>query len=334
LNKSPTAPPSFSGARGFLALDDTRFVAYDLTDGSEQWTAVHAIDLQPATSDQLVFFFDGATVVALSQTDGSVAWRREFSEMPATPLVFDNGWLVAATNDGAIVAFRASDGVPIWRRALGVRAAARPALAADRVYVPAAGGLIIALRVEDGETVWQRRIGGTPTDMLALDDRLYVGSDDNYLYCLKTDAGVIDWRWQTGADVVGRPAADERLVYFVSLDNMLRGLNRRTGNQIWKRVLPLRPKAGPVSQDDTLIVSGVAPTLRLYARKDGTPAGDVATDGELAAPPYVLPAAEAPTLIVVTRHLEKGAILSAFSRASEPAQPPPAAPVPVEPPAR
>jgi hypothetical protein len=53
--------------------------------------------------------------------------------------------------------------------------------------------------------------------------------------------------------------------------------------------------------------------------KDGSPAGEIATDGELAAPPYVVPNADVPTVIVVTWSNESGALLAAFSRASEPA---------------
>ena len=132
--------------------------------------------------------------------------------------------------------------------------------------------------------------------------------------------------------MIGRPVADEQNVYFVSLDNVLRALNRRTGNQRWKRTLPLRPRTGPVRFDDTLIVSGVAPTLRIYSMKDGTPRGDAASEGELAAPAYVLPDAESPTLIVVTRHVEKGAMLASLSRATEPPPVPQPDATPVAPP--
>ena len=81
--------------------------------------------------------------------------------------------------------------------------------------------------------------------------------------------------------------------------------------------------------------SGVAPMLRAYAVKDGAPAGDIATDGELASPPYLAAGAANPTVVIVTRNIAKGAMLSGINRASEtpaapgpPASPPPAAPPP------
>ena len=56
---------------------------------------------------------------------------------------------------------------------------------------------VVALQVETGEPLWEQRLGDKPNDMLALDDRIYVGSIDNFLYCLEADDGVIAWRWRT-----------------------------------------------------------------------------------------------------------------------------------------
>lgn len=330
----------FSGARGYFPIDAAseagdggRLVAYDLTLGADLWTAHVEIHSQPAVGDGMVFFADEGGLVALNGSDGMRAWRVPFSESLATPLVWDNGWLIAAAASNAVFAFRASDGTLIWQRDIGSRANVRPALAADRVYVATVDERIVALQVETGNPLWERRIKGPLNDMLALEDRLYVGSNDNHLYCVKTDNGVIDWRWPTGGDVRSSAVADDRLVYFVAYDNLLRALDRKSGNQRWKRALPLRPTNAPVRAGSALIVSGVAPMLRAYAAQDGTPAGDVATDGELAATPYFLDAPESSAVIVVTRNLAKGAVLSALSRAAPPAAAPAVPPTNPEQPA-
>jgi hypothetical protein len=111
-------------------------------------------------------------------------------------------------------------------------------------------------------------------------------------------------------------------------------LDLKSGAQRWKRALPLRPNAGPLKAGDTLIVSGVAPMLRAYFSKDGSAAGDIATDGELASPPYFVAGPGDPTVVIVTRSLAKGAMLSGITRASEkPAPPAPDAPPGPPPPA-
>ena len=328
LNGSLTALPAFSAGRGFFPMDGERLIAYDVSDGTEIWTSPRSVSLQPAVGAGLLFLAEPAGLTALGEAEGSVEWQQPFPEALAAPLAWDNGWLIAATESGSIHAFRASDGELIWRSEVGASAKARPVLAGDRVYIAAANDRVVALRVEDGHMVWQRQLGGSPNDILALDDRLYVGSDDNYFYCIKTDTGSIDWRWPTGADVVGVPVVDDDRVYFVSKDNLLRALDRRSGNQRWKRPLPLRPLYGPIKEGTTLIVSGVAPAARAYSMRDGSPAGEIAADGELAAPPYQLPDAEAPTLIVVSRQFGKGVLVKALSRVSAPA---PAATTPTTP---
>ena len=82
---------------------------------------------------------------------------------------------------------------------------------------------------------------------------------------------------------------------------------------------------------DSLIVSGVAPILRAFMAKDGTPAGDVSAEGELAAQPYAFEGTAAPVLAIVTRTLAGGAALTVVTRAGEPAPTPAAPTIPAAP---
>jgi outer membrane protein assembly factor BamB len=311
-------------------MDDGHLVARDLTDGKVIWSVDARVSLTPATSSEMIFTLEAGEIVARHQEDGRAAWRVPFSDS-RTPLVWDNGWLIASITSGTVVALRSSDGEVIWRQDVGSEIRARPALAADRVYV-AGADRVIALLVESGERLWERRLGGPPNDMQPLDDRIYVGSDDNFLYSLMARDGEIDWRWRTGGDVIGVPLADDNRIYFVSRDNLLRALDRRSGAQRWKRPLPLRPTVGPSRTEDLLIVTGVTPSVRLYQMKDGTPGGEISIDGDLASAPYVLPKLDPPTFVAVARNISKGEMLTVVSRVSPPAPteaPPTQAPPPV-----
>jgi hypothetical protein len=318
LDKVVAASPVFVGQRGFFALDGGEIVAYDMADGTPEWTAQGAPTFTPTTGDGLVFLVEPEVLTALDQKTGAVRWRRPFSEPLDRPLVWDNGWLIGATVSGTIVALRATDGELIWRRDLGSRVHGLPALAADRVYVPVDDGRVVALQVESGEPIWERRLGDKPNDMLALDDRVYVGSVDNFLYCLEADDGEVAWRWRTGADVIGAPVADDRRVYFVSLDNVLRALDLRSGSQRWKRALPNRPTRGVVKAGDLLLVSGVAARVSAFAMSDGAPVGDIPAGGELAAAPYVTEVRSLPQVIVVSRDIARGTQVAALRRNVEP----------------
>ncbi len=312
------APPVASGTRAFVPVDGDRLMAFDLLAGGAVWTSPAHPLFAPAAGDGLVFLAEPDAITARRQDTGAVAWRVPFAAELAVPLVFDNGWLVAAEVSGNVLAFRASDGALIWRHNLEGRVHAVPALAADRLYVALDDGHVVALEVADGTRLWVRRLGGPPNEMLATDDRIYVGSDDNYLYCLTASTGEVAWRWRTGADVIGAPVTDGSRVYFVSRDNVLRALDRKSGAQRWKRGLPGRPTRGVVRAGDLLLVSGLAPKVSAFAMKDGSPAGDITSPGELAASPFVTQVRGVPQVVLVSRDIAKGTRVLAVRRLIDP----------------
>jgi outer membrane protein assembly factor BamB len=318
LDTVVTAPPAFAGRQAFFAVEGGQISAYDVLRGVKSWSAPGAPLSAPATGDGLLFLAEADRLTALRQEDGGVAWRRPFDAPLAVPLVWDNGWLIGADVTGTVFAFRAADGELIWRRDLGGRVHAPPALATDRVYVPMEDGRVTALDVASGALRWSARLGGAPNDMLAVDDRMYVGSDDNFLYCLMVSSGEIAWRWRTGGDVIGVPVIDQQRVYFVSRDNVLRGLDRRSGAQRWKRALASRPTRGPVAAGDVLLVSGLSPRVSAFAMKDGSPAGDIAAPGEVAAAPYVTDWLGLPQVVLVSRDVAKGTRVLAVRRTVDP----------------
>jgi outer membrane protein assembly factor BamB len=324
MNNQLTVAPAYDKTLAFFAIAGDRVVCYDLTTGEQQWLVSARSETDLVAGGDMVFLVEPDALTARRASDGSVAWRLPFAEALAVRPVWDNGWLVAATKAGTILAFRAADGHLIWSRDIGSPAHAQPALAADRVYIPAADGRVVALRVDTGEPLWERRLGGPSRDMLALDDRVFVGSEDNFFYSIQTKDGRVAWRWQTGGDIIGLPIVDEHRVYFVSLDNVVRALNRGSGVQQWMKTLPLRPVTGPVRAGSSIVVTGFAPSLRVFKLTDGSVGGEIPAAPEVAAPPYVFDdvATHRPMLLVITRDLATGATATLLTHSFEPpAQP-------------
>jgi len=320
LNNALAAPPACDQTRVFFPIDGDRLVAYELLTGKQLWNVPGRTAYAPATGEGLVFLAESDSVTALRATNGAVVWRLPLSDQLAVRPVWDNGWLVLSTASGATLAFRASDGHLIWRHEAGVAAAAAPALAADRVYVPTADGRILALRVDTGARLWERKLGGVPGDMLALEDRVYVGSKDDFLYCLMATDGRVDWRWRTGGDIIGVPAFDERRVFFVSFDNVLRALDRTSGAQLWLRTLPLRPTWGVVKAGGSIVVAGQSANAKAFNLADGQPAGDLPAGAEVTATPcaFAHPETGLPVVLLVTRDIAKGAGAVLVTRNLEP----------------
>ena len=321
LNSQLSAPPAFDDSRVFFPLEQNRLVAYHIGSGKQLWLVESHPLFRPAAGGDKVFVAEALRLVALSAEDGTQAWEISTPEPLALPPVWDNGWVVTVTASGTVSALRADDGHPMWTRDLSVAPHAVPTLAAGRVYLPMADGRIVALALAGGEPFWDRRIGGQPNEILATKDRVYAGSTDNYFYCLMTKDGQIDWRWRTGADVIGAPVTDGRLVFFVSLDNLLRGMNGVSGGQQWLKSLPLRPTAGPQLAGATLLVVGPSQVIRTFNAKDGAAGTDIDAGDEVTAPPHVLydKARGLPMVLFVTKHIARGAAATLHIRSIDPA---------------
>lgn len=319
LDADLAASPVYDESIGFFLLVNDQLVAYNLNNGSVQWTANVRSSSPLAVGDGLVFVKEDVGLAAFRARDGGIAWRTPLPEMLASPLVWDNGWLIVTTQSSEAMAFRASDGQKLWQRVLGSPAVVAPSLAADRVYFPLSDHRVVALQVEGGMPAWERILSGSPTTLLALDERVYAGTEDNFFYCLVAGDGRVDWRWRTGGDVVGRPAVDARRVYFVALDNVLRSIDRNSGVQHWKRNLPLRPVRGPLVAGDVILVSGIGSVLPTFDAANGRPSGAINATGDVIAAPHVFDASGLPAVLVVTRDVATaGVSLTVVVRQIEP----------------
>jgi len=329
LNNQLTVAPAYDATRVYFAIEHERLVAYDTLAGTQRWLIDARPLFPPATGDDRVFIVESDGLKALDANDGSVAWQVAIKDVVAARPVWDNGWLIVALRNGTVLAFRASDGHLVWEHDVGAPAHAPAALAADRVYVPTANGRIVALQVANGAPVWETRIGGAANEMVAAGARLFFGSSDNYFYCVLMKDGRIDWRWRTGGDVTGRPAIDERRVYFTSFDNVLRALDRTSGGQAWMRALPGRPLGGPAVAGATIVVATLTPPVKAFNVKDGAPSADIAAAGEMAAAPHTLahPGTGLPMILLITRDIAKGAGAALSVRSIEPL-PTPIVPLP------
>jgi outer membrane protein assembly factor BamB len=320
LEHDLTAPPGFDDLQAYVPEDGGQLVAYVLVNGRQRWSVHLPTALTPAAGGNLVYVATPGAMAAVAADDGHEVWRAPLSGTVSVRPTFDTGWLVAGTSDGDLYAWRARDGHPLWHVNVGAPLSAPVALGGNRLYAPLTDGRLLALDLETGHQVWVDRFGGAPAGVLPLESRIFVGSTDNYFYSLKTGSGEEEWRWRTGADIVGAPVVDQKRVYFVSLDNLLRALDRNSGTLQWQRALSLRPDTGPQLAGAVVLAAGTDPAIPAYRADDGTPAGGVQLTGQLAGPPHVTSwgFTLGPSLILATRALAQPSQLIALARAVDP----------------
>ena len=321
----PAFAPAFDAGRVYVSLKTNQLVALSLKDGSPQWSVECPMTAAPAAGDALVFAGSDDLVEARAESDGRAQWRRPVKGRVVS-LYWDTGWVFASSETGPFLAIRAVDGEVIWQRDLGSPLSAPPAPSGDRLYLGLKDGRILAMSLQTGTDIWSQKLAEPAAGMLPAGDRLFVGGKDNQFHSLDAQDGDADWRWPTGADLLGVPVLDERRVYFIALDNVLRGHSRGSGTMIWKRVLPMRPFTGPLMSGETLIVAGVAAELHAFNARTGEPAKETfvlkgAENEEmlLAAPPHLT---ADDLLILVTR----GGQVRAVGSSDAAPEPAPAAP--------
>jgi outer membrane protein assembly factor BamB len=323
LADSPSFPPAYDAGFGYFSLRNNQLVAIAMADGKTAWTVECPTTSAPTVGGGLVFTGGIEGIESRSQTSGQLVWTRPL-EGRITSLYWDTGWLLAETDKGPLSAARAVDGELLWERDLGAPLHSPPALAGDRLYVSLEDGRIVALSLQTGEVLWTQQLEKPSDGILALAERLYIGSLDDWFYCLDTKDGKRRWRWRNDADVVGFPVIDQRRVYFVALDNLLRSLSRNSGSLVWKRALPMRPSSGPLLAGNLLVVPGLAAELHAYSIADGATAGDFALHGsqgeelQLAAPPHLT---SYNSIIIVTKNGLLHSLASTPPAPTEPAAP-------------
>ena len=96
------------------------------------------------------------------------------------------------------------------------------------------------------------------------------------------------------------PVADATHLYFASLDNMIRAIDRHSGNLRWKAALPARAVSGLLLVGDDLVVGALSPDVRIFSAISGRPVDRIAIPTELlAGPPRLINRAPADLNLII-----------------------------------
>jgi outer membrane protein assembly factor BamB len=268
LDASPVAPPVFDRESAYFPLETGDLVAVNLPDGSIRFRVKQPTRRAVAAEGGRVYAAAERMLVALDDKTGAPLWRVPLPHDASAGPTAKAGWVVVPLESGELHAFRGHDGQHVWTAAVGAPVRLTPIINGDRVLV-AAGRNVKALDVTTGKTVWDRTLDGETTAIAIGPDRVFVGTSPRWLFALDERTGAGKWKWRIGGDVIGM-ATDEEVVYVLMLDNTMRAFKMGSGAQQWREPLPYRPYGGPVRVNQTLLVVGLAPTIRSYATKDGS----------------------------------------------------------------
>jgi outer membrane protein assembly factor BamB len=316
FDSMPAATPGYDATSAYIPLKGGQLVAVDLERGTIRWSLDIATAFTPATGGGLVFTVSDQVIEARDAQTGASRWTTPLPGGAAVPLFYDTGWLLASTTAGDLAALRASDGTVVWRRQLGAPLSGPPGPALDRLYLSLEDNRLVSLLLTNGEIVWSRALPARVTSVLALEDQLVVGTAAKRVMSIELKDGRERWGWNVGGDISGTPAADDKRIYFAARDNVLRAVDRKSGNLRWKANLGSRPAGGPLRLPDTLLMPMVSSEIAGYDPQTGKPVVSVRAAGEIGAQPFMRSGTRltAPQLITVSREGQ----LQGFGRRFEP----------------
>lgn len=267
-------------------------VALSRQTGAQRWSAPLTTTLAPTVDRGRVFVAADTSIHVLDAATGQTLWSARVEGAVRAPLLVTGDLVLVLTEPDRLTAVNLETRDVAWTATVG---AGPVTMQADQraAYLTAPGSRVLSVRLGDGAIAWERTLTGELSAPAVGRERVLVGSTTDSLWALDPASGDVEWVWLRrifGGDVMGA-ALDDDVAYVVSLDNILRALNRGNGNMRWNAELPTRPILPPRAFFGTVVVTGLAPAISTYLARDGTPVGTWSppppADAELQGPPLI-----------------------------------------------
>lgn len=316
--------PAFDNERIYLPLAGGTLVALKANDGQLFWRSEIGGELSasPIADESAIYVASEITTAngdsrgsagalrALGREGGVTHWMTPLVKPLRGALTVSGLKLFAGGSDGRAYAFDKRTGGVLWSIPFPSPFNGQPVLNAGRVYFGSEDGNLLALEEATGRVLWRYRTKGAIRGPVAVSNNtVFFGSGDGYVYAVSGDKGRLRWRKRTGAGVEAVALAGDA-VLAASLDNFAYLLDLK-GTQIWKKQLPGRIAAQPLTVQETALFTPLSSSAAVVlGLKDGRQVNTLATGEELTS--TAAPIIVGDAVIVTTEHG-----LLAFGRPTE-----------------
>jgi outer membrane protein assembly factor BamB len=304
LDALPSAGGAMDAERVYIPIQPEQLLALSRRTGTKVWRRDIETTWAPLLLNGVLYVAASDEIHALDAETGAQKWRTPFEQPMIAPLAAAGDLLIGVFEKGAVIAFAAADGHMVWNRELGAPSHYPAVSSGMRLFFALDDSRVIALNLADGAPAWEQKLEGMLNQPSAARDRVFVGSNNNYLYALDDGHGRLAWRWRTGGDVIGVGGDIKGGAYYASLDNVLRAVNRGNGNQRWIKEIPTRPILPPqilgdgLGYEEVVLVTGVS-EIDAFAAKTGAAAGKYVPPSDIQGAPLIDPVLKPYTVAMV-----------------------------------
>jgi len=260
LNLTPAA----DNDRIYLPLAGGSIVSLSASEGQLYWKSEVGgeFSASPAADSKALYVASETTAAdianrpatgslrALGREAGVTLWLKTLPVPIRGSLAMSDERIFAGAGNGGFYSFDKITGNVVWFVQVSSAFNCSPVISKHGLYIGSEDGTLISLEESTGKVRWRYTTRGPVRGPVAvIDDMVYFGSGDGYVYAVGVADGRLQWRTRTGAGVQAVKSVSRGLLV-ASLDNFVYLLSFRRGKSLWKRQLPGRISAQPVTADD------------------------------------------------------------------------------------
>jgi outer membrane protein assembly factor BamB len=293
-NETLNLTPAADSQRIYLPLAGGLMVSLDASDGHLYWKSEIGgeFSASPAADEKAVYVAAETTTKvgeekpqtgslrALGKEAGVTLWLQNLPVPIRGSLVVNDTQIFAGTSNGGFYSVNKLTGEINWFVQIGSAFNCTPTLSGNEIYIGSEDGTLISVEATTGKVKWRYMTGGPVRGPMAVNEgTIYFGSGDGYVYAVGEADGHLHWRTRTGAGVQAVTSVSRGLLV-ASFDNFVYLLNFQRGKSLWKRQLPGRISAQPVTLEDGALFTplsgdaGVVLALRDGKQVNSLPTGD------------------------------------------------------------
>ena len=243
--------PNSSGGLYAFDPDGTPLGQFETGDSLWAQPVTDGSDLYLASLDHHVYALDPGDL-------NQALWDTELDASIVSAPAISDGTLYVGTINGSLYALDAATGDVLWQATLDGGIWGTPALpspaTADGEAAASAGDAAATPEATPAPTA-----EASPTaQAAALDGTLYIGTakdpDGGTLYAIDTADGSTIWTVQSAGEIASSPIFHENIIYFVTVDGMIRAVNADK-TPAWQQPVEGKFYTTPVVAGDLLLVA-------------------------------------------------------------------------------
>jgi len=251
-------------------------------------------------------------ILAINPEDGSIYWRTALKAGSRAAPTIMNGRVFVNKLNNEIVALNAQTGETLWNyegtaETTALLGAAAPAADEQIVIAAFSTGDLIALRVENGSNVWEDNLGnrlrlggmGGLSDIRGLPviagQRVIAASFGGKIAAFDKNNGTRLWQQNIGSS--DTPWVSGNMVYVLTPDYNLMGMDIATGDVVWQSKLDLYANlkkrknpltwTGPIMANGHLIVMSIDGRFVEFDPKTGAKIRELRTGQDVSLSPII-----------------------------------------------